>query len=167
MGIFRVPGPCTVWFGTPTPKTLGTSKAGVTIRTRTTWAPITDDEHGSEPADFIFTGKAAQVEVPSLNVAALKACNIFGSYGGLLSGVTNTLLAIGALASALGQQLNIVEREASFTWTALLAVPLDPDVMTLASTTELVLPVTFLIVPYDVVGTNYGKLFSVLPSYLV
>lgn len=167
MAVFRVPGPVTVEFGSPTPITLGTSKAGAIIRTRTTWTPITDDEHGSEPANFIFTGKSAQVEFAALDVTALKACNVWGTYGGLLMGVQNCLLAIGALATALGKQLNIVEREASYVWTAPLAVPLDPDMVTLASTTELVLPTTFLIVPYNVAGANYGKLFTVLPSYLV
>lgn len=162
MAIYRVPGPCVAWFGTPTPKSLGTSKAGVSIRTRTSWAPITDDAHGTEPADFIFTGKAVQVEVAAVDVALLKAAAAWSAYGGLLMSMTNGLLAIGALASALGQQLNIVERQDSYVWTALKAVPLDPDVLTLVSTTELQIPVTFLIVP-----DSNGKLFSTLPSYIL
>lgn len=162
MAIYRVPGPCVVWFGTPTPKSLGVSKAGANIRTRTSWAPITDDAHGTEPADFIYTGKAVQVEVAALDVTLLKAAAVWSTYGGLLASTTNGLLAIGALASALGQQLNIVEREASYTWTALKAVPLDPDTLALAATTELVIPVTFLIVP-----DSNGKLFSALPSYIL
>lgn len=163
---FRVPGPCEVKFNG---LSLGSSKAGVTIRTRTAWVPITDDEHGTEPADFIFAGKAAQVEVAGVNVAALWAANIWGSYGGLLMNTTNCLLAIGALASVLGKQLDIVEREqtAAVTWTALFAVPLDPDAMSLASTTDLIIPATFLIVPCPAAGDNYGKLFSNLPDYLV
>lgn len=163
---FRVPGPVTVKFnGVP----LGSSKAGVVVRTRTSWAPITDDEHGTEPADFIFTGKAAQVEIAGVNTVDLLAANIWGSYGGLLMGVTNCLLAIGALASVLGKQLDLVEREGTtaVTWTALTAVPLDPDAMTLTSITELSVPATFLIVPYAGAGVNYGKLFSNLPDYLV
>jgi len=148
---------------------LGVSKAGVTIRTRTAWTPLTDDEHGTEAADFIFTGKAAQVEVAGLDMVSLLAANIWGSYGGLLMGVTNGLLAIGALASVLGKQLDIIEREgtAAVTWTALKAVPLDPDALALASTTDLAIPITFLIVPYPTAGDNYGKLFSNLPDYLV
>lgn len=163
---FRVPGPCTVKFNL---EPLGVSKAGVTIRARTTWTPLTDDEHGTEPADFIFTGKAAQVEVAGVNVAALFDANVWGSYGGLLMCVTNGLLAIGALASVLGKRLDIIEREgtAAVTWTALKAVPLDPDVLTLASTTDMVIPITFLIVPYPAAGEHYGKLFSALPEYLV
>lgn len=162
MAIYRVPGPCVAWFGTPTPKSLGISKTGVTIRTRTSWTAILDDAHGTEPADYIFTGKAVQVEVPALNVALLKAATVWSTYGGLLMSTTNGLLAVGALASALGQQLNIVEREGSYTWTALKAVPLDPDTLVLAATTEEQIPVTFLIVP----DAN-GKLFSVIPSYIV
>lgn len=162
MAIYRVPGPCTVWFGTPTPLSLGISKTGVSIRSRTSWAPINDDAHGTEPADFVFTGKAVQVEVAALDVALLKASGLWYLYGGLLMSTNNGLLAIGALASAIGQQLNIVERESSFTWTAQVAVPLDPDAMLLAATSELQIPVTFLIVP----DTN-GKLFSALPSYLL
>lgn len=162
MSIYRVPGPCVVWFGTPTPKSLGVSKSGVTIRARTGWAPITDDAHGTEPADFIYTGKSVQVEIAALDVALLKAAALWYTYGGLFGSTSNGLLAIGALASVLGQQLNIVEREGSYTWTALKAVPLDPDALMLAAINEETIPVTFLIT-HD---TN-GKLFSVLPSYLV
>lgn len=162
MAIYRVPGPCVVWFGTPTPKSLGVSKTGVTLRSRTSWAPVTDDAHGTEPADFIYTGKAVQVEVPALDVALLLAANIWGTTGGLLAGSATALTAIGQLASALGQQLNIVERADSYLWTALKAVPLDPDAMVLAAATELQIPVTFLIVPDDA-----GKLFSAFPSYIV
>lgn len=156
---FRVPGPATLWFGG---KSLGISKAGVSIRIRTTWTPVTDDEHGTEPVDFIFTGKAAQVEVALLDTILIRAANIWGLYGGLLMGTTDSLLAIGAKASALALPLLIIEREASYTWGALKAVPLDPDTMTLASTSELQIPVTFLIVP-DI----NGKLFSTVPSYIV
>lgn len=159
MAVWRVPGPCTIKFDN---NTLGSSKTGIVIRTRTSWAPVIADAYGTEPADFIFTGKAVQVEAAGLDVSALKAANIWGLYGGLLMSTTNCLLAIGALASALGKQLDIVEREGSFTWTALLSVPLDPDAMALVATTELTLPMTFLIVP-----DGNGKLFSVLPSYLL
>lgn len=162
MAIYRVPGPCVAWFGTPTPKSLGTSKTGVTIRTRTSWTAILDDAHGTEPSDYIYTGKACQVEVPALDVALLKAAAIWTAYGGLMGSTTNGLLAIGALASALGQQLNIVEREGSYTWTALKAVPLDPDSLLLTATVEEQIPVTFLIVP----DAN-GKLFSTIPSYIL
>ena len=159
MAIYRVPGPCTIFFGTAP---LGISKAGVSLRIRTTWTPITDDAHGTEPADLIFTGKSAQVEIVGLDVALLKAAAVWAPYGGLLMSVTNGLLAIGALASALGQRLDIVERGGVYTWTALATVPTDPDPITLASTAELQLPTTFLVVP-DV----NGKLFSTLPPYLV
>jgi len=162
VAIYRVPGPCSVWFGTGSPKSLGVSKTGVNIRSRTSWSPITDDAHGTEPADFIYTGKAVQVEVAALDVALLKAAATWTAYGGLLGSTTNGLLAIGALASALGQTLSIVEREASYTWTALKAVPLDPDILALVATTEMQVPVTFLIVP----DAN-GKLFSTIPSYIL
>ena len=156
---FRVPGPCTVWFGG---KSLGISKAGINIRIRTTWTPVTDDEHGTEPVDFIFTGKAAQVEAVTLDTTLIKAAGIWDAYGGLLMGVTEGLYAIGAKASALSQALSIVERQASYTWAALRAVPIDPDQLALSSTSELLVPVTFLIVP----DAN-GKLFSTFPSYIV
>jgi len=161
---FRVPGPVTVKFGTaPSPVSLGVSKQGCVIRTRTSWSPITDDAHGTEPADFIYGGKSAQVEVAGLDVAQLKTCNIFHAYQGLLaSGGAAGLATIGALASVLGKQLSIVERGDVYTWTALVCVPLDPDSLGLLSTTELAVPVTFLIVP-DV----NGKLFSTLPAYII
>lgn len=164
MGVFRVPGPVTIKFGTaPSPVSIGVSKAGAIIRTRTSWAPITDDAHGTEVADYIYGGKSAQVEVIGVDYAQLKIANIFHDYQGLLaSGGAAGLATIGALASALGKQLSIVERGDVFTWTALVCVPLDPDALNLLSTTELTVPITFLVVP-DV----NGKLFSTLPSYLI
>lgn len=164
MSVFRVSGPVTVKFGTaPSPVSLGVSKSGAIIRTRTVWTPVTDDAHGTEPADYIFTGRAAQVEVVGIDVAQLKVANVFHDYGGLLgSGGAAGLATIGALAYALGKQLSIVERGDVHTWTALVCVPLDPDTLGLVSTTELGVPITFLIVP-DV----NGKLFSTLPSYIL
>lgn len=158
---FRVPGPCTIQFGGVP---LGVSKAGITIRCRTSWSPITDDEHGTEPADFIFTGKSAQVEVASLDVVALESANLFHAYGGLLAsgGAAGMTATIGGLASALSAQLDIIERGGIYTWVALGAVPLDPDSILLASTSELQLPVTFLIVP----DAN-EKLFSTIPAYII
>lgn len=154
---FRVPGPCTIEFNDVP---LGVSKAGVIIRSRTSWSPVTDDAHGTEPADFIFSGKSAQVEVIGLNPAALKTCNIWGDYGGLFQGAG--INDIGELARDIGKKLEIIERAAAYTWIALIAVPLDPDMLTLSSTTELVIPVTFLLVP-----DASDKLFSTFPSYLV
>lgn len=165
MSVFSVPGPCTVKFGpVGSPLNLGTSKAGVTFRTRTGWAPITDDAHGTEPADFIFTGKAVQVEASGVDVVKLLAANIWHSYGGLMGsgGVAGMAATIGALASVLGKQLTIVERDPTHIWTALIAVPVDPDTLALTSTTEIVVPITFLVVP----DAN-DKLFSVLPDYLL
>lgn len=164
MSVFRVPGPCTIKFGTaPSPVSLGVSKSGCVIRTRTAWTPITDDAHGTEPADYIYTGKSAQVEAIGVDPAQLKIVNPWHDYQGLLaSGGAAGLATIGALAYALGKQLSIVERGDVHTWTALVCVPLDPDALGLLSTTELAVPITFLIVP-DV----NGKLFSTLPSYII
>lgn len=160
---FRVPGPCTVKFGSPL-VALGVSKTGAIIRTRCTWTPITHDAYGTEPADFIFTGKAAQVEVTGVDAAQLKTCNVWNDFGGLLGsgGSTGMPALIGALASAIGVPLSIIERGDVHTWGALIAVPLDPDSLLLAATSDLLIPVTFLIVP-DV----NGKLFSTLPSYII
>jgi len=146
------------------PVSLGTSKAGVILRSRISWVPITDDAHGTEPADFIFTGKAVQVEVAGVDVAALKAANVWHPYGGLFGsgGVAGLPATIGALASALGKQLSIYERIPTNVWTALIAVPLDPDTLALASTTDVSIPITFLVVP----DAN-EKLFSTLPSYII
>jgi len=164
MSVFRVPGPVTVKYGTaPSPVSLGVSKTGAIIRTRTDWAPITDDLHGTGPADYIYTGRAAQVEVVGVDAAQLKTVNPWHDFGGLLgSGGAAGLATIGALASALGKQLSIVERGAVYTWIALVCVPLDLDILGLNSTTDLQVPITFLIVP-DV----NGKLFSTIPSYII
>ncbi len=164
MSVFRVPGPCTIKFGVaPTPVSLGVSKSGAIIRTRTAWAPVTDDAHGTEPADYIYTGKSAQVEIIGVDPAQLKIVNPWHDYQGLLvSGGAAGLATICGLAYSLGKQLSIVERGGVYTWTALVCVPLDPDTLGLVSTAELAVPITFLVVP-DV----NGKLFSVLPNYLI
>jgi len=121
---------------------------------------MTDDAHGTEPADYIYTGRAAQVEVPALDIVLVELAAIWDACGGLLG--FGGISAIGNFASTLGQQLNIVERAGAYTWTALKAVPLDPDTLLLAATSELAIPITFLIVP----DAN-GKLFSTLPSYIL
>jgi len=165
MSVFHVPGPCTVKFGpVGNPIDLGTSKAGVTFRSRTGWAPITDDAHGTEAADYIFTGKAVQVEVSGIDVAKLLNANVWHAYGGLFGsgGAAGMAAAIGALASVLGKQLSIFERTPANVWTALIAVPIDPDSLALVSTTEMDVPITFLVVP----DAN-DKLFSVIPSYII
>lgn len=160
MSTYRVPGPCEVKFNN---LSLGTSKSGIILRARTDWTPITDDEHGTVPADFIFTGKACQVELGALDVVSLKAANLWHTYGGFLGsgGAAGMPATIGALASALSYALTITERDGISIWGALAAVPTSPDAATLASTSELNLPVTFLIIP----DVNM-KLFSTLPSYI-
>ena len=88
-----------------------------------------------------------------------------------LGALTNTVLKIHRIK--VGQSTTEVDDSTLIQWGTYTAsgtgtdvkakaVPLDPDALMLAATTELQIPVTFLIVP----DTN-GKLFSTIPSYIL
>jgi hypothetical protein len=160
-GVYHVPGPVQVYFGSSY-TFLGGTKSGVVIRARTTYRPVTDDAHGEEPATYIFSGKSCAVDVVGLDAAKLKTAfasiDIWPLYW---RGLTDSA-QVGALAHDIGKPLRLVERVATNIWEAGLAVLLDPDPMALRTTEELQLPVTFLIVPDE-----NDKLFKTLPSYIV
>ncbi len=156
---YKVPGPLSITWNS---QDLGATKVGCIIRPRTSWSPITDDDHGSEPADFILSGKSCIVEIIGLSVSDLLNADLWGQNNmGLLSSDATPLGDIGTLASANGKILDITERDGSSHWTANITVPIDPDPITLNSTTELQIPLTFLIVP----DAN-EKLFVTVPAYL-
>jgi len=148
---YHIPGPCKISYKA---KELGWYVDGVIIRIRTEWTPITDQNHGNTPADFIFSGKAATVMVPTVDPAKANAADPWVAE--LLQQGTDN---IGKLASALGGALSITERDNSV-WGATYAAPIDPEELRLLSTQELRLPLAWLIIPDE-----NGKLFTP-PGYI-
>ncbi len=150
--VFRVPGPCAIeWGGAD----LGKTKAGIIVRTTPNWVPIIDDEHGAEPADYIWMGKTITVECIGLHESDITFANLF----------TNTLGANKLVGETTPQNsgsmkvLEITERE-GYTWRALNAEPLPPE-LSLGASQELPIPLIFMVM-FD----ESNKLFSTLPTYL-
>lgn len=157
MSTFKVPGPCTVdWGGAD----CGKTKEGLIINIRTNFIPVIDDEHGAEPADYIFGGKSATVECGFIDTSAALA--VVNGIGDISSDGAGTL-TIGKLAisDSVAKTLTITDRDGN-TWVAAQAIPMDPSGIPLQSTKEIVLPTVFLLLP----DAN-GQIFSTLPSYLV
>jgi len=150
---FRVPGPCTVtWGGSSAIKT----KAGITVRSIPNWVPIIDDEHGAEPADYIWAGRTITVECIGVNVEA-------GVLSGMFANTFGAGKAVGEIISGenvLPKALQITERDGSI-WLANNTEPL-PSALVLAATRELDVPLTFMIL-FD----SAGRLFNSIPSYIV
>lgn len=165
-----VPGPCTVTYGG---STLGFTKAGVTISIKTGLVPITDDEHGTEPADYIRSGKSAVVEAIFNNMTDLHAASQSTNglwIAGLLSNYKSGTTQVGKMtfdgdptdnANFLGQQLWITERNTANIWKAKYAVPSDPQAFLLAATQENLVPLSFVLS----IDEN-NKLFYELPAYM-
>jgi hypothetical protein len=110
-----------------------------------------DDAHGASPAAFINTGKSAIVTLEALDMGAFKA-----AWDSLLK-----LCAVGELASAVSDELNIYERGSDIPdWTAEQATCIDPSAIELRSTQELRLDVSFLITPTPYGKSGYYRLFS-------
>ncbi len=150
--IFRVPGPCTILWGG---NDVGVTKAGVVIRSTPNWVPITDDEHGAEPADYIWAGKILTVECLGMHEDLITIADPFvnvlgsGKVVGEHIGVDTTHYA-----------LQITERDGSSIWIAAHSEPV-PAAMLLAATQELRVPLTFMILL-----DSSGYLFNTIPSYL-
>jgi len=150
--MFHVPGPCKVEWND---LDLGVCRAGVTITPASQWSPISYDLGGNSPLDFIFAGKAATCHLEALEPAKLDA--MWDAIGGLFA------MEPGTLASEVGKVLKITERDGSV-WQADCSVPQDPGQLVLVSTSEIIVPVAFLIIPKW--QNNRWELFSTVPSYL-
>ena len=148
---YHVPGPCLVkWKGT----SIGTFREGFRIIPRTEWIPMHDTDHGSGPAAFIYGGKGAIVELPGLDTTLLKPL-----WRGKFGNITNE---IGVLASSIAGALTIFERgSVNADWSASKAIAVEPSVLNLVSTQELVEPVVFLILP-----DSDNILFQTIPTYI-
>lgn len=151
--LFRVPGPCEIWWGG---SNLGTTKAGVLIRSVPNWVPIIDDEHGAEPADYIWAGKIISVECIGMHEDSITTGAPFNNV------FTNGKL----VGEQVGQdsthyELEIRERGGSNIWKAAHTEPLPPELL-LAATQELGIPLAFMIL----LDSN-GLLFYSIPSYII
>ncbi len=150
--IFRVPGPCGITWGG---NDLGATKAGIILRSTPNWIPIIDDEHGAEPADYIWAGKLITVECVGMHEDLITIADPFanslgsGKVVGEHIGVDTTHYA-----------LQITERDGTSTWLAAHTEPVPAD-MLLNATQELRVPLTFIIL----LDSN-GLLFNTLPSYI-
>lgn len=165
---YYVPGPCKISLGG---HDLGITKAGISISIQGQLVPITDDEHGTEPADWIKAGKTAIVEATFNDMAKFKAAlPMIGTLFGNLAKLTPFATQIGRLAydgdpdndTQFGTELIITERDTSNLWKAKYCLPTDPQQFMLASTQENLVPITF-VVAYD----ESDQLFWTVPDYLV
>ncbi len=161
---YTVPGPCKVsWGGL----NLGYTKTGVTINIDTQLIPIIDDEHGTEPADWIRAGKTAVVQATFNDAALLKAAQPF--IGALLSTMSGVNTQVGRLAydgdalnlNQLGKELIITERTTLNVWKAKFTLPTDPQQLALASTQEFLAPISFVVALDD-----DDTLFYAVPAYM-
>jgi hypothetical protein len=158
---FLVPGPVTVaWTRNGgSLKQVGALKDGVRITIRTSWTPISDDMHGGSPATYIFSGKGATVELIGLDSASLGKLHWIG---GLLNYDATNFAEIGqTIYNDIGGTLTITETRSTKTWVADKAALIDPTIISLLSTQEVMAPFAFFIVP-----NSAGKLFSTIPDYL-
>lgn len=154
---YRVPGPCTIQYGEDD---LGTTKAGIIIRTNTSLVPIVVDQYGTEPATHIFGGKSCVVEVIGIEADKLNAANIWdGGVGSIVD--VDDASTVGTLAGTTAQSLTITERDGETQWIADRAFPTDPQQLGLKSMQELQLPLMFLIMI-----NSSGQLFSTVPTYI-
>lgn len=161
---YHVPGPCTLSWGGAS---LGGTKAGVSITPQTHLIPIVDDEHGNVPADWIRAGKSATITVILNDPSSIKTAVPF--IGGLLSIMSGATSQVGKLAFAgdplsgtfIGKEFIITEANGTDLWKAKYVLPADPEQLMLASTQELLAPITFVVAPDE-----NGSLFYTLPSYL-
>jgi len=72
---YKVAGPCSINFAKAL---IGKTKTPVVFQIRTNWLPITSEENGDEPIDFIAGGKGCTIETQLMNVVAIKALKVAG-----------------------------------------------------------------------------------------
>ncbi len=155
--LFQVPGPCEVrWGATGSPTTWGTTKSGVIIRSTVSWVPIVIDESGGEPVDYIYGGRQMTVEIVGLDTTLITISRFKGNLLGDARGNVGEITGEGTT----GKELWIVEKGGQI-WKAKIAEPQDPSELLLRATTELDIPIVFLIAP-----DADDKLFYAVPTYL-
>ena len=168
--VYRVGGPCIVEVNIAGAgfAALGSTQGGVTIAPRSSWQPVNDDDHGEAPASFIQAGKGCTIQCAALNIANILALKAMwrGDLWSIYTGGVSTASKIGAKLSAVQIMLKIKERDfstdATSYWQADWVTPQDPPEILLSSVKELVIPLTWLIIP----APDTGKLFSHVPGYL-
>jgi hypothetical protein len=159
---YHIPGPCSISWGNndyASATVWGTTDEGIFIDVNEEWVPINDDEHAGNAADYIFGGRSLIVRATLVDKA--KFSDIITSLASYPNWFKNGKASAGSLLSSIGQALHIAERDSSSKWVALKTGPQNPEAIVLAASSEVVLPVTFRVVPDD-----SGKLFSTTPSYI-
>ncbi len=169
---YTVPGPCKLSWNAID---LGYTKAGVTINVETTLIPIIDDEHGTEPVDWIRAGKSATVSCILMDAAKFKLAlaSVTATNWPVLFGVKNETVPVSQIgrlandgdplvdAAQFGNELIITERTVANLWKAKYTLMSDPQGLLLASTQELQLPIQFVVaLDHD------DKLFYDVPDYM-
>jgi hypothetical protein len=159
---YYVPGPVTLKYGSGAGLDLGTTKSGVIIQIEEALVPITDDAHGTEPADMIVAGYTALVRAILLDVSKLKLALPFAisPFSSNLDYIGKTSFSGDESGDNLGLTLTITEVGGEI-WAAKYAVPTDPEELNLRSTQEFQANIAFRITPDE-----DDKLFYTLPSYL-
>lgn len=159
--VYRVPGPLTIKCGGVS---IGVTQQGALVRIQQSWTPVLDDIHGEHPADYIYSGASASVEVIGMDVAELAGhAQLWDSLGGAGAGSISAITKVGGLAycDALYRSLEIDEYGGE-KWLANATVLVDPAEHVLKSTQEVRVPLIFLVVP----DAN-DKLFVTVPDYMV
>lgn len=151
--IFRVPGPCAVWWGG---YDLGVTKDGVIIRSTPNWVPIIDDAHGAEPADYIWAGRILSVECIGLHEDLITLAQPFDNVLG-----SGKLVGEHVGQDTTHSALEIRERGGTYIWKAAHVEPLPPEMLRLAATEELRVPLAFMILL-----DSSGLLFNTIPGYI-
>ena len=171
MVAFRVPGPVDVKVGSlavGSAISIGSLKEGVIIRPQMIWEPVLADEGGQAPLDYIFRGRVAIVELIGLSYADIELAKLWP--GGLLTkSHSDTNFPIGKVIDStinnfalhLLEHALATEDQTELTWTAPIAIPLEPDELNLTATNESQVPVRFRILQ-----NAAGQLFSDIPTYV-
>lgn len=147
---YHVPGPVDVKWANGA---LGECKEGVVIKPRQGIRPITSDWYGTEPADYIITGRSLTVEFRGLDILQLKNSGVISGTGQEASE------NVGIKASDVAEELVI--NESAGAWIAERTYPIDIAELPLRSTEEIQFLIVFLVIP----DAN-GKLFRTVPHYV-
>jgi len=151
---------------------IGKTKSGIQIQMPSSYSPIIDDLHGAVPAGFIFRGASCIATCMLIEYDDGDTVDYFknahdNAAGGLLGYLQNasggtwaTGVQPGTLASSLAKVLSIsapnVDQDAWVADLAILSITGGP--IKLASTSEVLLPIQFLILP-----DSNGDFFSAGP----
>jgi len=164
--VYHVAGACSIKWNS---NDLGTAKSGIILRISDDWVPLTCDEFGAEPNDFIYAGCSCIVEAILEDVDKVGDAEPWiGVYSALVDDDDDSQIGklafdgVQSTATDLGQELEITEGvDPTAIWKAYQVVPTEPSSIVLASTQENQIAIAFVVIP----DAN-GKLFYTIPNYL-